>query len=51
MQNYNFFEVEEKWKNYFLKNKTFKTEDNKKKKVLLFRNVSLSIRKYSYGTC
>jgi leucyl-tRNA synthetase len=32
MQNYNFFRVEEKWKNYFLKNKTFKTQDNKKKK-------------------
>ena len=32
MQNYNFFEVEEKWKNYFLKKKTFKTQDNKKKK-------------------
>ena len=30
MQNYNFFEVEEKWKNYFLKNKTFKTQDTKK---------------------
>ena len=32
MQNYNFFEVEEKWKNYFLKNKTFKTQDTKKNK-------------------
>jgi leucyl-tRNA synthetase len=32
MQNYNFFEVEEKWKNYFLNNKTFKTQNNKKNK-------------------
>ena len=32
MQNYNFFEVEEKWKNYFLENKIFKTQNLNKKK-------------------
>jgi DNA mismatch repair protein MutS len=29
MENYNFFEVEEKWKNYFLENKIFKTQNLK----------------------
>ena len=32
MQNYNFFEVEEKWKNYFLENKIFKTQNLNKEK-------------------
>ena len=32
MENYNFFEVEEKWKNYFLENKIFKTQNLNKEK-------------------
>ena len=32
MENYNFFEVEEKWKNYFLENKIFKTQNFNKEK-------------------
>ena len=32
MENYNFSEIEKKWNNFFLKNKTFKTKKNKKKK-------------------
>jgi leucyl-tRNA synthetase len=32
MQNYNFFEVEEKWKKLFLEKRLFKTQKNQKKK-------------------
>ena len=51
MENYNFFAIEEKWKDFFNKNKIFKTNNNNKKKILLFRDVSISFWKYSYGTC
>jgi len=32
MENYNFFAIEEKWKDFFNKNKIFKTNNNNKKK-------------------
>ena len=35
MENFNPFPVEEKWKNFFEKNKTFKTQKNKKKNSIV----------------
>ena len=44
MERYNFKKTEKKWQDYWNKNKSFKCKiDNKKKKILLFRNVSLSL--------
>ena len=52
MDRYNFKSIEEKWQKFWEENKTFKAEiDKKKKKVLLSRNVSLSIWENSYGAC
>ena len=50
MNRYNFKQVEEKWQSYWLKKNAFKSKiDPNKKKILLFRNVSLSIRKIHMG--
>ncbi len=44
MERYNFKLVEKKWQEYWSKEKSFFSEINKKKKkILLFRNVSISI--------
>ena len=51
MERYNFKLVEKKWQEHWLKNKTFKSEIKKDKKILLFRNVPISIWKNSYGAC
>jgi leucyl-tRNA synthetase len=52
MQRYNFKVIEKKWQDYWHQNKSFKASlDLNKKKILLFRNVSISIGKNSYGTC
>ena len=49
---YNFKVTEGKWQKYWEIEKKFQTEiDNKKKKILLFRNVSISLWKNSHGTC
>ena len=49
MERYNFLRVEKKWQAKDVANSVI---DNKsKKKILLFRNVSLSIWKDPYGTC
>ena len=45
MERYNFKDIENKWQTFWEKNNSFKTETNKIKKILLFRNVSLPIRK------
>ena len=49
MERYNFKDIENKWQTFWEKNNSFKTETNKKKKILLFRNVSLPIRKIHMG--
>ena len=52
MEKYNFKVIEEKWQNYWDKEKSFKTKiDKNKKKILLFRNVSLSVWKNTHGAC
>ena len=52
MDRYNFSLVEEKWQKYWEKNQTYKTIVNKdKKKILRFRNASISFRKNTHGTC
>ena len=52
VERYNFKVVEEKWQKFWEENKIFKTKlDKNKKKFYCLRNVSLSIRKNSYGTC
>ena len=44
MEKYNFKVIEKKWQDHWEKNKSFKTKiDKKKAKILLFRDVSLSI--------
>ena len=44
MDRYNFKIVEEKWQKFWDQNKTFSTKvDKTKKKILLSRDVSLSI--------
>ena len=44
--------IEKKWQKYWNDKKIFRAKlDKSKKKILLFRNVSLSIGKYSYGAC
>ena len=51
IDRYNFKIIEEKWQDYWNKNKTFKAIIKKnKKKILLSGNVSLSIRKDTHGT-
>ena len=49
MERYNFKLSEEKWQKYWLKEKTFKSEINKDKKILLFGNVSISFWKIHMG--
>ena len=52
MDRYNFKSVESKWQKFWDENKSFKTlSDKTKKKILLFGNVSLSIRKNTHGAC
>ncbi len=52
MERYNFKEIEDKWQKFWEKEKTFSAKvDKNKKKILLSRNVSLSIWKNPYGTC
>ena len=51
MSRYNFQDIEKKWQKYWEDNKSFKTVINKKKEILLPRNVSLSVRENSYGSC
>ena len=49
---YNFQLIEKKAQNYWEENKSFEVEpDPKKRKILLFEYVSLSLRTVSYGTC
>ena len=51
MERYNFKTIENKWQNFWDKNKSFQTKiDRTKKKILLLRNVSLSIWKNTYGS-
>ena len=40
---YNFKEIEIKWQNQWERDKIFESKINSNKKILLFRNVSLSI--------
>ena len=49
MERLNFQAIEKKWQSTFEKEKLYNSK--KFKKVLLFRNVSISIWKNSYGTC
>ena len=52
MQRYNFKAAEEKWQKIWKEKKSFKTSIKKKqKKILLFGNVSLSIRQDTHGAC
>ena len=51
MDNYNPLLVERKWQSFFEKEKIFLTKRDKKKKILLSGNVSISIRKHTYGPC
>ncbi len=51
MENYNPLVIENKWQSFFEKNQIFKTKKNSDKKFYCLRNVSLSIWKYSYGSC
>ena len=44
-------EVDKKWQDFWLKKKTNFKNTEKKKEILLFRDVSLSFRKNSHGTC
>ena len=51
MDRYNFNIIEKKWQKTWEDTQVFKTtKDKNKKKILCFRNVSLSIWKNSYGT-
>ena len=50
MQKYNFKKIEKKWQKKWDENKVFKVTQNKKKKVLCSRNVSIPIRKIAYGS-
>ena len=50
MDNYNPAPIEKKWQDFFETNKIFKTKKDKKKKILLFRNVSIPFWQYSYGS-
>ena len=47
MERFNFQVIEKKWKDKILSSKLYR----KSEKILLSRNVSVSIRKNSYGTC
>ena len=49
MSRYNFQDIEKKWQKSWEDNKSFKTVINKKKEILLPRNVSLSVRKIHMG--
>ena len=52
MERYNIKIVEKKWQDIWAANKTDSVIiDKNKKKILLPRNVSISIRKNSYGAC
>ena len=51
MEKYNFQLIEKKWQSFFENNKIYLTKKNKKKKILLSRDVSIPIRKYPYGSC
>ena len=51
MVNYNFKKIERKWQQNWEKKKVFKAEIADKKKILCFRNVSLSFREITYGAC
>ena len=51
MENYNPLAVENKWQFFFEEKKIFKTNNSSKKKILLFRNVPISIWKHSHGSC
>ena len=51
ISRYNFSKVEKKWQLNWDKEKSFKSQIQQKKKILLPRNVSIPIRKNSYGTC
>ena len=52
MNRYNFKTIENKWQKFWEQNKSFQTKtDKKKKKILLFRDVSLPIWKDPYGSC
>ena len=52
MERYNFKVIETKWQKFWEENNYFSSNvDKTKKKILLFRNVSLSIWKNTYGTC
>ena len=48
MERYNFQKIEKKWREKH-EQLSVKNEKNQKK-ILLFRNVSISFRKNSYGT-
>ena len=52
MERYNFKLVEEKWQNFWDKNKVYKkTIDKSKKKILLLRNVSVPVWENTHGPC
>ena len=51
MDKYNYKKIEEKWQKKWEENKVFNASQNKKKKILCFRNVSLPIWKITYGPC
>jgi len=52
MERYNIKDVEKKWQGIWsTKKNDAAVLDRKKKKILLFRNVSIPIRKNSHGPC
>jgi len=52
VERYNFKEIEIKWQKIWESKKLFSTKvDKNKKKILLPRNVSISVWKNSYGSC
>jgi leucyl-tRNA synthetase len=52
VERYNFKIIENKWQKHWDDKKVFRAKiDKSKKKILLLRNVSLSLGEYSYGSC
>ena len=51
MERYNFKTVESKWQSFWSENNSLRLREIIAKKILLFRNVPLSIWKNSHGPC
>ena len=48
MERFNFLSVEKKWSQIFKNQKLYRPNPPK---ILLFRNVSISVRKNTHGSC